>query len=158
MQGVSGTYSPSLKPVNQRPTRPEAVVGEWRQTVAKRPPVIRDRRSLTPIEKVNKGGSQSSLPPFPLTTTPQAKSLPPRASSLTNDTFSLICFAQLNFRGHPATSCNKGPDPRAEVKSGTRKTRSPLARQHTLRGNPSISTTYHDIVKKWVSERGKKSK
>lgn len=50
--------------------------------------------------------------------------------------------------------------PGAEVKSGARKTRSPLTWQHVFGGNPSISTNYHDGVKKKVTllEGGKKVK
>lgn len=80
--------------------------------------------------------------------------------------FSLIRFAQLNFRGRsPPHLVAKVPTPvreGAKVKSGACKTRSLLAWRYVFGGNPSISTNYHDSVKKkkkvrWLNGGVKKS-
>lgn len=51
------------------------------QTVAKRPPVIRDRRSLTPIEEVNEGGLRAAPPPDTPPPRPKKSSHVPRAQT-----------------------------------------------------------------------------
>lgn len=96
------------------PARPEAVAGEWRQTVAKRPPVISRPPRFDPDWGGQQGGLREQLPlPPPLTTTnpPGQKVFLLHVPWARNSAFSLICFAQLNFRGHPATSLWKGHDP-----------------------------------------------
>lgn len=91
------------------PARPEGVA-EWGHTVAKRPPVI--GHGVTFIEDVNKRGLRAAPPPPPLTSNPpRQKVFLFHVPWACNSAFSLICFAQLNFRGHPATSLCKGHDP-----------------------------------------------
>lgn len=94
------------------PARPEWVAGEWRQTVAKRPPVILRPPWFDPDWQGQWGGLMSSSPASSSDHRPPGKkSSSSTCPGPTTALFPLICFAQLNFRGHPATSFCKDHDP-----------------------------------------------
>ena len=125
------------------PARPEVGGGGVKTTSCQETTSDPATAAVWPRLRRSTRGAHEQLPPASPDRQPPPQGKKSSSSTCPgpeNGAFPLICFAQLNFRGHPATSLCRGRDPGAEVKSGARKTRSPLTWRHVFGGNPSVST------------------
>lgn len=160
--GVTGAYSSPLRPVNQGTTSQTRSGGGVERNSCQETSGDTATAAVWPWLWRSTRGAYELLPrlrpwppaPKPPPTHPsRAKSLPPpRALGLRQHVCTdLICSIKLQ-RTPCHISLQRSRPRGAEVKSGARKTRSPLTWQRVYRGNPSISTNYHDGV------RGEKKK
>lgn len=118
--GVTGAYSSPLRPVNQGTTSQTRSGGGVERNSCQETSGDTATAAVWPWLWRSTRGAYELLPrlhPWPPAPKPPPPTPPGQKVVLLHvpwacdSTFSLIWFAQLNFRGHPATSLCKGHDP-----------------------------------------------